>query len=366
MTRPKIGLVLGGGGIRGLAHIGVLEVLHREQIPIDLIVGTSMGGIVGVLFGLGYTPSEIVEEMARMQSKPFNKALTEHLSQKSTTDWAWVAGIGGLTGLLFVAARQLLNRAKGREATHLFDPLIGMGLGGVVGLLAALGQAPQNGGDPKQQLLSVEMLSSRGRQRQLERQLAEALADKTFADLSVPTTVMAVDMLHGCEVPLNEGPLLPIVLASSAVPGAFPPVKYQDMELADGGVIDSLATHVAFEQGAEKVIAVDVYPPLEKQNPWTDPVSAIMGLQLPPSVFSTSGTGNDRIPTAAASMWRSVRVMTWHLHQERLATHPPDVLLCPDVGRYGSLDFKDVTGPFDAGIIEAERHLPQLKALLQT
>ena len=59
MNRPACGLVLGGGGSRGLAHIGVLKVLIREQIPIDLIVGTSMGAIVGVLHGLGYKPAEI-------------------------------------------------------------------------------------------------------------------------------------------------------------------------------------------------------------------------------------------------------------------------------------------------------------------
>ncbi len=136
------------------------------------------------------------------------------------------------------------------------------------------------------------------------------------------------------------------------------------MELADGGVIDSLATHVAHDQGADKIIAVDVYPELDKENPWIDPVSAIMGFQLPANIFSTSGDGHKRIPTAAASMWRSVRVMTWYLHQERLAAHPPDVLLRPNVDDYGSLDFRDVDGPVQAGVEEAERHLTALKALL--
>ena len=65
--QPKIGLVLGGGGSRALAHIGVLKVLVREQIPIDFIVGTSMGGIVGVLFALGYHPAEIGQGVSRVQ-----------------------------------------------------------------------------------------------------------------------------------------------------------------------------------------------------------------------------------------------------------------------------------------------------------
>ena len=153
------------------------------------------------------------------------------------------------------------------------------------------------------------------------------------------------------------------LLASSAVPGAFPPVKHSDMELADGGVIDSLATHVAYEQGADKIIAVDVYPELEKENPWIDPISAIMGLQLPANIFSTSGGGPDKIPTAAASMWRSVRVMTWYLHQERLEMHPPDILLRPNVDDYSSLDFSDIDGPVQAGHEEAKRYINELRAL---
>jgi NTE family protein len=120
----------------------VLEVLTREQIPIDLIVGTSMGGIVGVLFALGYTPAQIAAGMAALQANSF--------------------------------------------------------------------------------LDTMQMITSRGRQRQARSRLAETLTDKTFADLKIPVALMAVDMLHGQEVTLTEGSLLPAVLASSAVPGAFP------------------------------------------------------------------------------------------------------------------------------------------------
>lgn len=279
--RPKIGLVLGGGGSRGLAHIGVLEVLTQENIPLDFIVATSMGSIVGSLFGLGYSPTEIGEGMRRIEQNAI-----------------------------------------------------------------------------------IRSLSARARQRRIKGYLSDYLERKTFADLQLPVIMMAVDMINGQEVTLRSGPLLPAVLASSAVPGAFPPVRYQGTQLADGGVIDSLATHVAFDEGADKIIAVDVYPPLNTDNPWVDPVSTIMGVQLPSNLFSTVGNGDNEIPTAPVSLWRSVRVMTWYLHQQRLAAYPPDVLLQPDVGDYGSLDFKDVEGPRQAGFIEAERHLPAIRALL--
>lgn len=285
MKRPKIGLVLGGGGSRGLAHIGVLEILTREQIPIDFIVGTSMGGIIGVLFALGYSPAEIGQGISRLQQKT---------------------------------------------------------------------------------LFNLKLLTIRARQRHASEFLTGIFGEKTFADLSLPVTLMAVDMERGQEICLREGPLAPALLASSAVPGAFPPVKYQGMLLADGGVIDSLATWVAFQQGADKVIAVDVYPALAQETSWTDPISAIMKFERPARLFRNKRRRRaDKIPNTAAALWRAVRVMTWHLHQKRLEAYPPDVLLKPHVDNYALLDFRDIDAPVHAGFIEAERHVGALRALLQ-
>jgi NTE family protein len=170
---------------------------------------------------------------------------------------------------------------------------------------------------------------------------------------------MVVDLRHGREIVLDEGPLIPALLATSAVPAVFPPVEHHGMTLADGGVIDSLATHVAFERGAEIVIAVDIYPALEEEL-WTHPAEAIMGVKLP----SLWNSRIIKIPSMLESIWRSSRVMAWHLHRARLATDAPHVLLRPAVERFGSMDFKDIKGPLAAGVAEAERCLPQIKALL--
>lgn len=277
----KIGLVLGGGGSRGIAHIGVLQVLVREQIPIDLIVGTSMGGIVGVLYALGVSPDRLAERMSDMRTN---------------------------------------------------SPLD-----------------------------VLRQLSARARQRMMRNLLAEALEDKTFADLEIPTALMAVDMRQGEEIALDHGPLLPAALATSAVPVIFPPVEINGWQLADGGVIDSIATHVAFERGADKVIAVDIEPPLERDKPWVDPLSAITGLNLP---FLFGASDWSKKPNMFSYMWRAVRVMSCYVHEARLSAHPPDVLLRPGVGHYGSLDFKELEGPLQAGIDEAERRLPELRALV--
>ena len=279
MTR-RIGLVLGGGGSRGLAHIGVLQVLMREGIPIDLIVGTSMGAIVGALYASGIHPEEMVKTVQGMQGN------------------------------------QMLSLA------HLF--------------------------------------SARSRQRTLEEWLQANLPVSTFEELHCPLTAVAVDVVEGEEVTLDSGPLIPALLASSAVPGVFPPVRLGDQLLADGGVIDSLSTHLGYKLGAEKVIAVDVYPPLERENLWVDPLLAMTGLDLP---FGLLGSGHEQAPGIVAALWRSSRVMAWHLHTSRLAAHAPDVLLRPAVEKLGSFDVKDLESPIQAGVEEAERALPALRAL---
>lgn len=278
----RVGLVLGGGGSRGIAHIGVLEVLKKEAVPIDLIVGTSMGGIVGTYFSLGVPPDLLARRMRQLQRE----------------------------GLMKLTRFTMMNR-----------------------------------------------------QRILRELLSEGLEDKNFEDLEIPTILMAVDMIQGDEVALSEGSLLEAVLATSAVPSIFPPVQVNGKFLADGGVIDSLATHIAADAGVDVVIAVDLYPDLDEDNPWADPISAITGIQLP---FIYRATAPLKPPSSLSSMWRAVRVMSTYIHLARLDEHPPDILLRPAVDSFGSMDFKDFDGPYDAGIQEAKRQLPAIRKVLNT
>ncbi len=277
-TKPKIGLALGGGGSRGLAHVGILDVLKNAHIEIDFIVGTSMGGIVGALFAAGVSPDVMGEQMA---------------------------DLGGTN--LFV-----------RNA-----------------------------------------FSARARQATIRKYLEPVLKDKTFADLQIPLTVMAVDVHSGQEIALSEGELLPALLATSAVPAVFPTVEIDGHTLADGGVIDSLATYVAHAQSPDILIAVDVYPPLENDDSWHDPLADIMGFASPLSLLSL----NDK-PSMVASIWRSVRIMTWYLHEKRLQEFPPHILVRPAVENYGSLDFRDIEGPLVAGADAMLEKLPQLQTLI--
>lgn len=286
--RPKIALVLGGGGSRGIAHIGVLQVIVREKIPIDLIIGTSMGAIVGALYAAGNPPDLIAERIGEFQG------------------------------------------------TSVFSNLF----------------------------------SGKSRQARIVDTLRRFLGGTKFSQLSTPLIVTAVDLISGKEVLLDSGDVVAALSASSAVPGAFPPVERDGMQLADGGVIDSVATGAAVERGYGRdqggvIIAVDVYPPLMTDRSWGDPLSAIMGIGLPFNLpFMHSGEG--KMPGIGASLWRSFRVLVWYTHETRLAQFPPDVLIRPDLGAIASLNFRDLEIPLRAGREAAEAALPQIRSLLSS
>lgn len=154
---------------------------------------------------------------------------------------------------------------------------------------------------------------------------------------------------------------MPAVLATCATPAVFPLVELNGSLLADGGVINSLATHVAFEQGADWVIAVDIHPPLEKENPWPDPIRAATGLRLPFGLFGAKRGG--RAPNFVAVTWRAAQIMAWHVHKQRLLTHPPDILLQPKVETDGTFDLRNLNGPRLAGMAEAEHQLATIRAV---
>ena len=280
---PTIGLVLGGGGSRSIAHIGVLEVLGQENVPLDLLVGTSMGGVVAALYAEGQAP------------------------------WQILAQIKDLQGIL---ARRNLLRA-------------------------------------------------RARQRLLQTWLTDLFDHKTFADLQKRLVVTTVDMLTGEEIALESGPLVPALMATCAVPLILPPIEWQGRLLVDGSVIDCLSIHTAIEHGAERIVAVDIFPPLEQNTSWPDPLRALTSIRMPFSTPRRQHNANLHNPGITATLWRMQRVMSAYTHQARLAAYSPDVLLEPAVGQYKLLDFKDIEGPYRAGVAAAQQQRAALQKLGQ-
>jgi NTE family protein len=164
--------------------------------------------------------------------------------------------------------------------------------------------------------------------RKIESMLREIFATKTFADARVPLALVAVDINAGREVILNDGPLVEAVLATTAVPGIFPPLVKGEQLLVDGGVLNNLPVDVAYTLGAERVIAVD------------------LGMIADYTTFgtttqSTSGWSPQRWMPRSQLMTaeRALAIMMARITEQRLQQTPPNVLLRPVVSSLLPFDF---------------------------
>lgn len=219
-ARPRLGLVLSGGGARGLAHVGVLKVLERERIPVDLITGTSMGAIVGGLYASGLSAAEIEREVSQ-----FN--------------WAEVFAAR-------VDRQELSQRRKEQDVE--VSPLIELGIR-ADGLVAPLGA-----------------VSSRVLESHLRRLTLVAAQTSDFDRLPTPFRAVATDMESGQAVVLRQGDLARALRSSMSVPGVFAPLEVDGRILGDGGLVNNLPVDVARSLGAERVIAVNIGTPLSRRE----------------------------------------------------------------------------------------------------
>lgn len=209
--RPKVGLVLGGGGAKGAAEVGVLKVIEEMGIQVDYIAGTSIGAIVGGLYATGYKAAEL-EELFKTQE--WFSLLTDRREEYATVpykddgDMVYVFGFPMLDKKEgFIGGRGLL---RGHQVEVMLDSLMG----------------------------------SRG-VNEMER-------------LRVPFRCVAFDMKTATEVVFAEGSPAVAMRASMAIPGCFKPVRIDDMTLVDGGMINNLPVDVVRAMGADIVIAIDL------------------------------------------------------------------------------------------------------------
>lgn len=215
-SRPKIGLVLGGGGARGLAHIGVIRALEEQNIQIDAIAGTSMGAIIGALYASGRTPNEMERLTITLDwSRAFaDQPARENLSFRRKQD-----------------SRDYLVKA---QAT-LKDGVLSLPKGVVQG---------QN----LQQILQELFIH------------ASDITD--FDKLPIPFRAVAADLATGKAVVLKSGDLATAVRASMTIPALFAPVELAGRLLVDGGVANNLPVDVVKSMGVDHVIVVDIATPL--------------------------------------------------------------------------------------------------------
>lgn len=217
--RPRVGLVLGGGGARGAAHVGVLKVLERMQIPIDCIAGNSMGAIVGGLYASGLSPEEIEREMVGM-------------------DWDDV-----LDDKPPRPEQQF--RRKRDDDNYLVKKYIGY----------------ENG----KLELPLGWIQGQKFDLELARLTKHVAGVQTFDELPIPFRAVATDIETGEALVLDSGNLARSIRASMAVPGAFDAVEIEGRLLVDGLVSNNVPIDVARAMGADIVIVVDVGTPLMKR-----------------------------------------------------------------------------------------------------
>lgn len=233
--RPKIGLVLSGGGARGAAHVGVIRLIEEMQIPIDCVVGTSMGAIVGALYAIGYTADEMD---SLMMAQDWKMLLSNDLPRLQQPYAQRMAKKRFQISIPYEKGVFTENSSLYRDA-------------GIKVRRTSLQTFPKVLARPG--LIDGENLMH------TFTQLTSVYADSMSYDtLPHSFACVATDLVTGKEVVLREGRLAESIRASMSIPGVFYPVYEGNQVLVDGGVVNNYPVNVAREMGADMVIGVEV------------------------------------------------------------------------------------------------------------
>jgi NTE family protein len=211
-TRPRVGLVLAGGGAKGGAHVGVLKVLEEMHIPVDCIAGTSMGALVGGGYASGIPAAGL---------------------EKFVTGIDWKAVVGGV-------GQRDLQTIEQKRAGVTYSNDIEMGL------------------RDKRVILPAGIINTSNIEDLLRSYVAASRAQADFDKLPIPYRAVATDMVSGKMVVLKDGDLDTAMRASMAIPGAFAPVMTEEYILSDGGMVRNIPVDVARDLCADVVIVVNL------------------------------------------------------------------------------------------------------------
>ncbi|MGM9776621.1 MAG: patatin-like phospholipase family protein [Candidatus Coprenecus sp.] len=248
--RPRIGLVLSGGGAKGAAHIGVLKVLEELDIPVDYIAGTSMGSIIGAMYAAGYDPYE-------MDSIISNLDWSRYMMDKIDREYLSYSEKKRKREFLFSIPLSFGQSKKTKEESRAdAKSFISSLPAGVIG---------------GNNLITLFNSLFVGYQDSLN-----------FKDLPIPFACVATDIVTGDEVVFKDGRLPYAIRASMAIPGVFSPVRIENMVLADGGMVNNFPVDVCKSMGADIVIGVKVagnkVPKAEDLNSLPEQVGRLLGI----------------------------------------------------------------------------------------
>lgn len=238
--RLKVGIALGGGAARGLAHIGVIRGLVREGIPIDVVTGTSMGAVIGGAFAATEDIAEVERRVrALLSSDAFRRTRLAFLKETKHS-----------RGSLLYSVTNLVRR------------------GVLYGLSTMQGS-----------FLSAE---------EFVRSLEAILPDVDTAKTPIRFAATAVDLESAEEVVLGSGSLRAVAAASSAIPGLLPPRRLNGRLLVDGGWVDKIPILPAFRLGADLVLGVDISADLEEARTYQRGIDVVIRANLIKDVVLTS------------------------------------------------------------------------------
>ena len=228
-VRPKIGLVLSGGGAKGAAHLGVLKILEENRIPVDYIAGTSIGAYVAGMYALGYSAAEIEKLM-----------LNEN----------WSAGYSD------AIPRELL-RYRDKQHRDRFNIPIDMGY------------------RDQEIKLPNGLLRGQTMSQLLQRSTGLVHQFGHFDDLAIPFRAVATNLETSEAVIISQGSIVKAMQASATVPGALQTVEYQGKLVVDGGIANNLPVDVVQALGADIIIAVDIGSSLLKRDALNSTLSVV-------------------------------------------------------------------------------------------
>ena len=236
--RPKVGVVLSGGGAKGSAHIGVLKVLEEVGIPVDFVAGTSMGSVIGGMYCLGYTPEELDSLIRSIDWSVYmsNSVTREQLSfQDKEKSGKYLMTIP------FATAASLESSIE--TGRHRRDELMSRNQQSSSVFVNSLPAGFINGNNIENLISSLCF----GYQDSID-----------FNEMPIPYACVATDMVSGREVVFQSGCLSKAIRASMAIPGVFSPVRMENMVLVDGGMLNNFPVDVCRAMGADIVIGVRV------------------------------------------------------------------------------------------------------------
>ena len=210
IARPRVGVVLSGGGAKGFAHIGALKVIEEAGLPIDYIAGTSMGSIIGGLYAIGYSPDEMI---SLIREQNWNAIMSDAIPQK------YISIDDKILDRHYLATFPFRNK-KIQMKSSIYD-------GGMINLLLARLTSP-------------------------------AYKIKDYNELSVPFLCVAANIENAEAYEMTKGNLQRSIRASMSIPFYFPPVEVDGRLLVDGGLRNNFPVPNVREKGIDIIIGVDV------------------------------------------------------------------------------------------------------------